>query len=57
MAAVTVPAGAGEMKISAVVYRADGRVENLGVVSYWNKKRRKRVIWNLKQWLKRATGR
>lgn len=31
------PADVGEASISAVVTRADGTVENLGVISYYNK--------------------
>jgi hypothetical protein len=34
--------GAREMTISAVVTRADGRVENLGVISYWHRNPLKR---------------
>lgn len=36
--------GAKEAKIRAVVIRADGRVEDLGVVSYWHANPVKRAI-------------
>lgn len=39
--------GASQMTIEAVVTRADGRVENLGVISYWNKNPFKRWLFNL----------
>ena len=40
-----------EMQISAVITRADGRVENLGTIQYWHSNPLKRFIWRIKQWL------
>lgn len=37
-----------EASISAVVIRADGRREDLGVVSYWHRNPLKRLAWRLK---------
>lgn len=47
MTNVTVPSGAREMSISAVVTRADGRVENLGTVTYWHKNPFKRLAFRI----------
>jgi hypothetical protein len=38
-------------QIEAVIIRADGTRENLGVVSYYNKSWFKMFLWNLKQFL------
>ena len=38
-----------EASIEAIVIRADGRVEKLGVVSYYHKNPLKRAVWALKQ--------
>lgn len=48
--------GAREMTISAVITRADGRVENLGVISHWSKSPLKRLAFRARQFLKRITG-
>lgn len=40
--------GATEVSIAAVVIRADGTKEDLGVVSYWHKNPLKRLAWRLK---------
>lgn len=37
-----------EASISAVVIRADGRREDLGTISYWNRNPLKRLMWRLK---------
>jgi len=39
-----------EASIAAVVIRADGTVEDLGVVSYWNRNPLRRLIWKVKRW-------
>jgi hypothetical protein len=36
-----------ETSIRAVVTRADGRVEDLGVVSYWHRSLWRRLLWRL----------
>lgn len=46
---VRVPADAKEATISAVVIRSDGRVENLGVVSYWHKHWWMRALHRIKR--------
>lgn len=38
-------------QIEAVIIRADGTRENLGVISYYNKNWFKMFLWNLKQFL------
>jgi hypothetical protein len=38
----------GEASISAVVIRADGTREDLGVVSYWNKSWARRWWWRVR---------
>jgi hypothetical protein len=43
-----------EASIAAVVIRADGTREDLGVVSYWHKSRVRRLWWNLRHFLKEA---
>lgn len=40
-----------QVSIEAVVIRADGTREDLGVVSYWNKNPLRRLIWRMRQWL------
>lgn len=41
-------AKAREARITAVVTRADGRVENLGTISYWHRNPLKRLWWKFK---------
>lgn len=43
---------AKEASISAVVTRADGTVEHLGIISYWHKNPLRRMAWHVKQDLK-----
>lgn len=51
---IVASARAREASISAVITRADGTVEDLGVISYWHTSRFKRACWRLRQWLKGA---
>jgi predicted transcriptional regulator len=44
---------AKEIELIAVVTRADGTVEQLGVIDYWHKNPIKRFIWKLKKFLER----
>jgi hypothetical protein len=44
--------GASSAKLSAVVTRADGTVENLGVISYWHKNPIKRLTWRVYRFFK-----
>ena len=54
MPRVVLPNNVKEMTISAIVTRADGTVENIGVVSYTHKSWLKTTWWNLKhKWAKR----
>lgn len=43
--------GPKEIKISAVVMRKDGRIEDLGVIAYQNKSWLKTFVWKLKKWI------
>lgn len=51
MSQMIAPSNAKEAQISAVIIRADGTKENLGVVSYWHKNPLKRIFWSIKKWL------
>ena len=42
-----------QMELSARIIRADGTVEELGVINYWHRNPIKRFIWRIKQWLQR----
>jgi predicted transcriptional regulator len=44
---------AKEAQIIATITRADGTVEELGVIDYWHKNPIKRFIWKLKKFLER----
>ena len=44
---------AKEIQLIATVTRADGTVEELGVIDYWHKNPIKRFIWKLKRLLER----
>ena len=39
------------MELSAQIIRADGTVEDLGTIQYWNSNPIKRIIWRIKTWL------
>lgn len=51
MSEMIVPSNAKEAQISVTIIRANGTVENLGVVSYWHKNPFKRIFWSIKKWL------
>ena len=40
-----------EVIVEAKVTRANGRIEHLGVISYWHKNPIKRLIRRMKRWL------
>jgi hypothetical protein len=42
---------AKELQLHAVVIKADGTIEDLGVIDYWHKNPIKRIIWRIKTWL------
>ena len=53
MSTVSVSVPAKEATIEMVITRADGTIENLGVVSYWHRNPLKRLAWRVKKYLKR----
>lgn len=57
MSDMKVVSGAKEATIEAVIIRADGTVEQLGVISYWHKNPLKRLAWRMKQAAKSLTRR
>lgn len=52
MSNVSVDSRAREATIEMIVTRADGTVENLGVVSYWHRNPLKRLAWRIRNSLK-----
>lgn len=36
-------------QMSAIITRADGTVENVGVIAYWHRNPLKRWAWNIKK--------
>jgi len=44
---------AKEVQLVAIITRADGSVEHLGVIDYWHKNPIKRMIWSFKKLFKR----
>ena len=44
---------AKEIQLVATITRADGTVEELGVIDYWHKNPIKRIIWKIKNFLER----
>jgi len=57
MSKLEIKGGAKEATIEAVIIRADGTIEELGVVSYWHKNPLKRLAWRMKRAIKQAIGR
>lgn len=55
MSQLKVPGGAKEASIEVTVIRANGNIENLGVVSYWNKNPLLRVLFLIKRYAKWLT--
>ncbi len=45
---------AKESKLTAVVTRADGRVENLGTIAYYSKNPLRRLLWRVRKLMKAA---
>lgn len=41
-------------ELTAVITRADGRVERLGVIAYWHRNPLKRWAYRLRRWLKKG---
>lgn len=41
-----------EATLEATVYRADGRVEHLGVISYYHRNPLRRLLWRVKRFFK-----
>jgi hypothetical protein len=46
--------GPTQVTWEAVVIRADGTRENLGVISYWHKNPLRRMAWNIKRAMRRG---
>jgi hypothetical protein len=42
---------AKEIQLVATITRADGTVEELGVIDYYHQNPIKRLIWRIKKWL------
>lgn len=42
---------AKELQLVATIIRADGTIEELGVIDYWHKNPIKRLIWRITKWL------
>jgi len=40
-----------EIQLMATITRANGTIEHLGVVDYYNKNILKQLIWRFKKWL------
>lgn len=57
MSEMKISSGAKEATIEAVIIRADGTVEQLGVISYWHKNPLKRLAWRMKRAAKSLIGR
>lgn len=51
----SVTTGAAQVSVEAKVIRADGRIEDLGVVAYWHRNPFKRLAWRIKRLLARFT--
>jgi len=49
MSNLSVNSQARETTVEMIVTRADGTVENLGVVSYWHRNPIMRVAWHLRK--------
>lgn len=54
MGTIIAKSRAKKQTIHAVVTRADGTVEDLGMVAYWHKNPLKRLAWRLYRWFKDA---
>jgi hypothetical protein len=46
---IKIPAGAHSASLSAVITRADGSKENLGVIAYYHKSLFRRIAWRVRQ--------
>jgi len=51
MSTTSIPA-ASSAELRAVVIRADGTVEDLGMIAYWHKNPLKRLAWRVYKFLK-----
>ena len=40
-----------EIELQATIIRANGSIETLGAISYWNVNPLKTLLWRIKQWL------
>ena len=51
----TATAGVSQVSVEAKVIRADGRVEDLGVVAFWHRNPFKRLAWRIRRLLARKS--
>lgn len=54
MSVLTGTAGAEEVVVSARVIRANGQVDELGVIAYWHRNPLKRLAWRIRRLFGRA---
>jgi len=54
MAGIFVHERAREARIGIVVTRADGKVEDHGTVAYWHRNPVKRLVWRIRELIKRT---
>jgi hypothetical protein len=52
----TATTGVSQVSVEAKVIRADGRVEDLGVVAFWHRNPFKRLAWRIRRLLARVFG-
>lgn len=52
----TATTGVSQVSVEAKVIRADGRVEDLGVVAFWHRNPFKRLAWRIGQLLRKIIG-
>ncbi len=48
---INVPSQMRSGTISATIRRADGTIEELGIISYYHRNPLKRFAWNVKRWM------
>lgn len=51
----TATTGVSQVSVEAKVIRADGRVEDLGVVAFWHRNPFKRLAWRIRRLLARKS--
>jgi hypothetical protein len=51
---ISAKAGVRSVSFEAVIQRADGTVEDLGQIAYWDKNPLRRLAWRVSRLLRRA---